>query len=217
MPKLNTTVDNLELRSNKVFGDLPSVDWTDDQYPSAKTLYNVYNVVATYAPSVGDVVITSTNTSPSTKFGGEWTLIDKAFASKSFTKVTWTAQNNTDSSGSTMVLDGHTIQVRLSLITKVAIATTAVLGTISFSDYTLSSLPHTLYGSTQATISSTDYVIDYKVESNGKVSVLRTKKADGTIASLPIGTSFYIDFSLSSAYTNIKDANCDKFYWKRTA
>ena len=42
MPKLNTTIDNLELKSNRVFGAMPDAAWTDEQYPSAKTLYNTY-------------------------------------------------------------------------------------------------------------------------------------------------------------------------------
>ena len=45
MPKLNTTIDNLELKSNKVIGATPSAGWTDAQYPSAKTLYSTYTTL----------------------------------------------------------------------------------------------------------------------------------------------------------------------------
>jgi hypothetical protein len=43
MPKLNTTIDNLELKSNRVTGTIPSSSWTDAQYPSAKALFNTYS------------------------------------------------------------------------------------------------------------------------------------------------------------------------------
>jgi hypothetical protein len=211
MPKLNTTIDNLELKSSKIGSStniLPEA-WTDTQYPSAKLLY----LNRREAHPVGSILVTSTNANPSATIGGTWELIDKTFASKSFTKVTWTAQNNTDSSGSTVVLDGHTIQVRLSLITKVAISSSATLGKISFSDYTLSSLPHSLYGYT----ANSDYVIDYKIDTSGNVTVLKAVKRSDNTTTMPSGASFYIDFSLSSQYTNLKDDSCDKFYWKRTA
>jgi hypothetical protein len=45
MPKLNTTVNKLELIDNKMlYNDgLPSSSWQDDKYPSARSLYRAYN------------------------------------------------------------------------------------------------------------------------------------------------------------------------------
>ena len=216
MPKLETTVDNLELKTNKLKSDtsMAAIEWTDDQYPSAKMLYNILYNNRREAHPIGSVMITSTNESPADIFGGEWKLIDKTFNNGLYiTAVNWTAQNNTDSSGSTIVLDGHTIQVRLSIITKVAISSSTALGKISFSDYTLSSLPHTLYGST----ANSDYIIDYKIDTSGNVTVLKAVKRSDNTTTMPSGQAFYIDFSLPSLYTNLKDGKCDKFYWKRTA
>lgn len=52
MPKLNTTIDNLELKTNRVTATTPSASWTDAQYPSAKALYSAYSSLNT---SVGGV------------------------------------------------------------------------------------------------------------------------------------------------------------------
>ena len=51
MPKLNVTVDQIELTTNKVFGT-PQEDWTDEQYPSAKTLYDA---IASLANTINNV------------------------------------------------------------------------------------------------------------------------------------------------------------------
>ena len=71
MPKLETTVDNLELKSNKIISTSTVTPdaWTDAQYPSAKTLLNI-------AHPIGSVLTTSTNSDPALTLGGSWELID---------------------------------------------------------------------------------------------------------------------------------------------
>ena len=50
MPKLNTTLDNIETVANKVIGTTPSADWTDAQYQDEyQKLYDEYYKKATDA------------------------------------------------------------------------------------------------------------------------------------------------------------------------
>ena len=44
MPKLNTTVDKIELTTNKILynAGVPNSSWTDTEYPSARSLYRAY-------------------------------------------------------------------------------------------------------------------------------------------------------------------------------
>ena len=57
MPKLNTTIDNLEWKSNKVTAANPSSSWTDTQYPSAKALYNAYNKLINIAEIIANLIM----------------------------------------------------------------------------------------------------------------------------------------------------------------
>ena len=65
MPKLNVTADQLELKTNKVFADIPDSSWTDEQYPTAKSLYTAYSELAN---RISDLVIAQQSSSNSASF-----------------------------------------------------------------------------------------------------------------------------------------------------
>ncbi len=206
MPKLNTTVDNLELKSNKVIGTFPSADWTDAQYPSAKTLYNAYD--KTHA--VGSILITSTNTSPAETFGGEWELVDKEFKNMSITSGVWESHNGSFKEGSVVILAGHTISVNLNLSTSMAIASSTVdLGRLKLELCGITALPF----ANVAIAGSTSNPLIYEQSTDGTIKFTKTLSGNSIASS----TVFPIHFERIVEKSVMLDTFCDKFYWKRIA
>lgn len=138
MAKLNTTVSNIELQSNKIKSAVtPSVDWTDTQYPSAKTLFNIYQNLAQLIERnttnitdtinklhpVGSIFMTTTPDNPSAILGGSWELVDKSFRDAwiPLNSSDWESTNATLSEKggafvSGVYLSNRTMSVRLSLV-----------------------------------------------------------------------------------------------------
>ena len=224
MPKLDTTITNLERKTNKVTGSVPSAAWTDTQYPSAKALYNAYSKLVNIAHPVGSILTTSTNTNPSSTLGGTWELIDKAFKTDYITLNSsyWTSKNATldnATSGltSTVSLTDHSINIRLKLNVTTALSDTEVeLGTLKLNSIGISRLPYSIfYGVAQS--DGGQCVINYSVAyETGTVSVYDVINIDGT-HSMDSGQYFFINVQEDIPYDLMLDSFCDKFYWKRTA
>ena len=218
MPKLNTTINNLELKSNKIISSTSgsSFDWTDDQYPSAKVLHNSKRE----AHPIGSILVTSTNVNPAEDLEGSWILVDKAFAS-TFVSGFWRSHNSTLNSDSGAVVADHLIHFRLNIKSNMALGTAVAssgvsLGQILLSEFGLSALPHTIYGST---ISNTgEFTVSYKISTDGTILARDAVKTDGT-HNMPVSSNnnFYIELAVPLVYTAMIDELCDKFYWKRTA
>lgn len=237
MPKLNTTIDNLELKTNRVTGSIPSASWTDAQYPSAKTLYSTYESLSKNYTSVasrctsleatrtnllnlthpvGSVMITSSNTSPASNVGGTWSLIDKGFKSYHddgadfFTPVT-----NVLEEGTWVTRADHTIRIRIAII----INTTATdeenmtLGTLNYSSIGITRIPSNLVGSVTYSDGANCGFSWSLNETTGVIKLTDIFDA----SQLPSGNSFNIDMTLPVYYGAMADNVCDKFYWKRTA
>lgn len=222
MPKLATTVNNLELTSNKITSGTPSSSWTDSHYVSGQTLYEAYNslkTAITNAHPVGCVVCMSTNTNPAATLGGTWTLIDKDFTHTWLTlsSSNWTATNAAFSAGH-IALYGKTMMVRLCIVPSVNITDS----TITLGKLNLSSLgfPGTYFG------------MNYKTSQSdgGQASVVYTFGTDGTITSYDAlnisgdhlyeasaGSGFYVQEYLTFPPANMPDKYCNRFYFKRTA
>ena len=222
MPKLNTTIDNLELKSNKVINATPSAAWTDAQYPSAKTLYNVYTSLLNTVHPIGRVLVTSENKNPSETLGGTWELVDKGFKTRYFTLPNATYWHNHLSSVSTsansyIAISDHEVKVHINMTASMDITNTSAvaLGQVMVSECGISALPKdTVYYSAQTagTVSS----VAYTVKTDGTVTSLDAIAAGGE-HKLPKSTNFCIDFTLPATVSIMQDAAWDKFYWKRTA
>lgn len=210
MPKLDTTIDNLERKTNKVIGGIPSADWTDTQYPSAKTLYDIYNNLI---HPVGSVFTTYTNTDPSAILGGTWELIDKEFKAVSLNVKSaglWRAHNSSIGDSSVITLAGHTISVCLNLSTSMALSSSAVsLGQVLLSSCGISAF--TAANTAVSGIASNPII--YEQTADGTIRFIKTLNG-GSIAS---STSFNICFDQLISKANMLDSFCDKFYWKRIA
>ena len=225
MARLNTTVNNIELTTNKVTGSTASSSWTDTQYPSAKTLYNVYNnlnneINASYP--VGSVVCMTTNTNPAQYYGGSWTLIDKEFKHTwiDANSGAWTATNATFNTCS-IALYGHDIMIRLQITPKSNPGdTTTTLGKLNFAHSSIG-LPSTLWFSHAQGIATSDghaATMCYDFLNDGTVTSYDCLNVDGT-HSLLSPTSYYLTFTeyFSCRPENMPDAHCNKFYFERTA
>ena len=222
MPKLDTTIDNLERKSNKVTGTTPSASWTDTQYPSAKTLYNAYNNVLGLMHPVGSIYMTDTNTNPSTIFGGTWELIDKSFKARAFSvdSACWT--NNTVSEVATngiyATLIGNTVSIRAHIkVTDTVTDSTSniVLGKLDLQSCGVTRLEYAAFGN--ATISDNgNCTVGYNFDSDGTVLITDILNINGT-HTIADGNDFYISLVQPVKPGYMKDDFCDRFYWKRTA
>lgn len=218
MAKLDTTIDNLERKSNKVRGEVPSSDWTDEQYPSAKTLYTTYNTLLDLMHPVGSIFTTTTNTNPAALFGGEWTLVDKAFKNTYLTinSTHWTATNATIGDYSNILLNDHTIAFRLNFKTTAALSDeTVTLGQLALASCGLNQLSYAVFYHT-AISDGSNCVIACRMDQTGTISIHEVINADDT-HSMVSGSDFFIHLTVPVRYTDMLDDFCDKFHWKRTA
>jgi hypothetical protein len=223
MPKLNTTVDNIELKTNRVTGTVPSASWTDTQYPSAKALYSAYSKLVNIAHPIGSLLITSTNTNPAATLGGTWILVDKAFKdtyitldSTYWTKSADAALNSSIINASHVMLSDHTISIRLNIKPTVALSDTETyLGKLNFPSCGITALKHAIMYNV-AISEGGNCTVCYRLDTDGTVSVWDVLNVSGahTMAS---GSSFYIHAALPVHHDEMLDDFCDKFYWKRTA
>lgn len=225
MAKLDTTIDNLERKSNKVLGDIPSSDWTDAQYPSAKTLYNTYknliDLIDLIHP-VGSIITTSTKTDPGETVGGSWELIDKAFADNWITleESNWTSEKgniyvaSSSATSSARYLLDHTISLRLHLeVSEDITDDTANLGTIDLGACGVSRLSHAITDAV-AISDGGQCTICYRIDTNGKISITDVLNINGT-HKMAAGSNFIINIVLPIRADYMLDSYCDKFYWKR--
>ena len=223
MSKLNATIDQIELNTNKVTGTAPSSGWTDTQYPSAKALYNAYSSLLNIQHPIGSIIITSTKTNPANTLGGTWVLVDKAFKNTyiNLNSTHWTKANANLYGYSSIMLNDHTISLRLGLETTKAITAADVnnvsltLGTVDITAFGISSLSHTIYNAV-AFSDNGQSTICYRIATNGQIDLFDVLHADGT-HTMPTASSFYIYLVQPINYDVIQDDFCDKFYWKRTA
>jgi hypothetical protein len=220
MAKLDTTIDNLERKTSKVTGTVPSSSWTDAQYPSAKTLYNTYNKLLTMMHPVGSIYITSTNTNPSSTLGGTWELVDKSFRNAyiSVSDFPWHSDTNyaTLGSNSTVALVDHSINMRLMITPTVDLSdTTMVLGSFVLENYGITRLHYTEFQGT-AHSDGGQCVVNYTMDMSGNFSINDILNIDGT-HTMEAGETFYANIQEEIPHNYMLDSACDKFYWKRTA
>lgn len=138
MANLNTTVDNIELKTNRLGSgaDLAQmVTWDDEKYPTTALLRDVANNInsrivtsgssgAAAVYPVGSIIMTSTDVNPGQEvfngyLPGRWELVDKAFKQTlvNLTTSDWTVGSVgvADLYYGKMIRDGRTISLQLEL------------------------------------------------------------------------------------------------------
>ena len=234
MPKLETTINNLELKTNKVSATYPSVNWTDEQYPSAKTLYNIFQQAKGNAHPVQALLTTYANQPPQSFVGiGTWEIVDKEFTYSrvclnELTDNVWTP--NTNDTGANINLNysfltrcGKFIYLDLRLETNESLSNTEVtLGSLNPSTIGLSGMTDvTVLNSSNVAFSEDGkYQIKYIAGAGmyNKLYITSMAGLDLTSGSfqVPANTSIDVQITLLASPEAMLDNCCDKFHWKRT-
>ena len=167
---------------------------------------------------VGAVYITATNSNPASYLGGTWTLIDKSLR---YVYVNSYAPTRNTSNCTDVAVFGwyedHGIFLSVDFTPKVAITDTALeMCTINPNTFGLSAFPDTnrvtyLSDGGNAIISAT-------INTAGVVTTNDVIVRGSSTASLAAATNL----TAFTTYFNVRhnlmlDAECNKFYWQRTA
>lgn len=163
---------------------------------------------------IGTVIITSTNTNPSSNLGGTWELIDKEFESEaSDSNDMFSANsNNCELTSCYYTRSGHSIQIRLNFINKVTLGDTNIeLGNFNLDVLGVTSFPYSLYN----VIGASDGGNALLTMIIGYTSGLLTH-AEAT-SNVEVNNTCYLLFDVDVTASRMIDSFCNKFYWKRIA
>jgi len=164
---------------------------------------------------VGSVYISNSNTNPSGTLGGTWTLIHKRFAYQIIEDPITFNTTNTQSGDSVAVMNGESIELRISFAPKVELNDSAIaIGQLNLSQIGLTGkygeyIPFLADGGNGIAI--------MQISNTGAIQTqdVITKTSGGTI---PASTSTgQARLGLMFAQTSMLDSFCDEFHWKRTA
>ena len=222
MGKLNASISEIELNTNKVIGT-PSSEWSDSQYPSAKAMYDMYTDLLNKAYPINSYLITSENINPASTIGvGTWELQEHQFTQK-WTEMTandWVAQNATLSSAQTpaVMKAGNMVTFRFSITTTTTLNDyTTTLGQLNLANLGLTSLTYTM---TNVPVCSDNggAIVMITIKPNGTIEANEVLVRGTNMGSLASGAQLDFCFSQIVKYTDINpDIACNKFYWRRTA
>ena len=162
---------------------------------------------------IGDIVITSTNTNPSSRLGGSWELVDKEFINIGTSSVGFEPSDNIKNVTASFTRSGHSIILNLAFTTNSELSdTTVLLGTLNFEELGVTKL-----GFNVRDVGFSDpgnsILMLYVSSSTGELSCVdivgaSTVAADNTCYAT-ITFQFFSNYMLDEA--------CDKFYWKKVA
>ena len=165
---------------------------------------------------VGSVYCNSTNTNPSSMFGGTWELIDKGFKSHVDNNTAYfTPATNVTVSSVYVNRTGGTVRIRLAMTVNLTLNDTgANLGNFNWDKIGVSQLTmgyNSIVGYSDGANAGIVCNIPYDT---GNLNQLDVFDAD----SIPAGNhGFTFDFTFTTVPSVMLDSFCDKFYWKRTA
>lgn len=162
---------------------------------------------------IGTVIITSTNTNPSSNLGGTWELIDKEFASLETSPNGFAASGNIDSPIACFSRSGHSIVFNLSFISTTSLSDDTVeIGTINFDELGISGLLANVRecGWTDAG----NAILMFQVNSSNGILQCLDIVGPETITA---NAYCYVTIPFEFCKSRMLDSACDKFYWKRIA
>ena len=232
MAQLNTTVDKIQLTTNMVTSADAASAWdTDSKYPSALAVKNAIASAAGTAVcdvnyALGSVIITNTNTNPGATVGGTWELIDKEFRSEfSHIEAAQAWDEGEANANGYISRANHTICLKawFNFNTTVDLATSpsyiASLGTLlrtkvgikSNGSFSYSNECFGFYGYKP---NVDGIVARCNMRGDGYITIDSIYGSDKVI---PAASVLHLTLPIQIAMSDMDDAYCDKFYWKRTA
>lgn len=196
------------------------LDSTSTTNALSANMGNVLNekISQSIGSQVGDIVVMPTNTSPASRLGGTWELIDKEFKSLlDNTNSYFTATDNVELLDAYVMRAGHNIKMRISFYNKVALGDSTVdIGTV---DYTalgcsggISFGLYYLIGASDGGQGVIEFQLIWNTGVLNSVDVITR-----TGSSIPVDSLCYVLLDILLVPDLIDDSACDKFYWKRVA
>lgn len=179
-----------------------------------------WEVIAHYG--IGDILITNTNTSPSVRLTGEWSLINKEFSSYKDAPTEslatyFTVTENAELTSFAWVCNGNTMSIRVGLKPLVVLGDAQVnLGQLNMTALGISRLPLSRYAQLAGSDTGEGAVM-YNITYDGIVNAVDfIPITDG--GTMPANTSsIYIEQTYVFNQSYMLDDNCNRFYWQRTA
>lgn len=178
---------------------------------------NVENAIN--GSKVGDIIVTSTNTDPSERFGGTWELIDKEFKSEAGNSNSLFNANATNCEVNNFYFTRgkNSVSIRFNFKNLVELNdSTVVLGNFNFPDLGINELSYGLYYVIGSTDNGNGLFISFIDHTSGQMEIrdIVSKESSGNISS---NSSCYLLFEFVTTFDNMMDNFCDKFYWKKVA
>lgn len=169
------------------------------------------------SPKIGDVIITSTNTDPSSRYGGTWELIDKEFT-PSYSQNREVAINTTNCSACSVwaSMIGHQIEIEIQVTVKVAVAdTTLQMCTLTPANFGVTAWTHNRRWA-QISDNGQAFVAWHQNPSGGMEIEDAWTINTSVTRSIPAGTQLsFTSLVCNVNYGSMLDSWCNKFYWKR--
>ena len=203
---------------NKIeFKDLPDTSTPYNAEAFNLLQDNIENAIN--GSKVGDIIVTSTNTDPSERFGGTWELIDKEFKSEAGNSNSLFNANATNCEVNNFYFTRgkNSVSIRFNFKNLVELNdSTVVLGNFNFPDLGINELSYGLYYIIGSTDDGNGIFLSYINNTNGQTEIRDTisKGSSGNISS---NSSCYLTFEIVTTFNNMIDSFCDKFYWKKVA
>lgn len=169
---------------------------------------------------VGDIVVMPTNTSPASRLGGTWELIDKEFinfATNSNDNTYFTPSSSITFDAIFIMRTNHNLKLRLGFTTEVDLGDTTVqIGTINYNNLGIDNIYFGLYNLVGATDGGNGLI---QMQLNYKTGVLTSVDVvpKGTATTISSGAYCYVLIDILLTKDFMLDEACDKFYWKKTA
>ena len=170
---------------------------------------------------IGSIWTGSSNINPSTLFGGEWELFDKEFASANGSldnNNDIISYNGTQSNGLFFVRVGHTLRIRMKLITGVEIDDNGaeLIKIADIKTLGINAFAYNYYD-VIATSDSGNALLIVSFNADGLISVgdVIEKFPTDSKHILDAGKTIYFDMTIPIRTQDMLDEVCDKFYWRR--
>lgn len=219
LPWTATSTNTEYRRQELIYGRMTYVRSTNDS-GATWTVWSTVALLENLYP-VGSIYCSATNTNPSSKLGGTWTLIDKEFSElvTSDNTSTYFTPSSTNTDGYTLYIgrSGKVIDFRLNFYNAVELTdTSVVVGAFNFAKLGIESLYYGVVYELGGTDGGNAIPVFSVNWSSGELTV-EDVMCKGNTTSIVSGNSIYFRGRLQCSSDRMLDAACDKFYWKRTS